>query len=626
LLDQLKLSGDCEVICRWIRVKECVLRCIEICGAPPAEPLTVAEIPRFANAIAKITGDEELIERLADAILERDNSGFQSLVRDVGIGPLCHLLCYWACVVYSRLICEVICAPRPVQRRHLVSELGLAGAAVGELVKDRAKLDQVIKAGVAANCEVLSGLLGPGANCVLICEWICSWHCVLVCLLLCRRFPLPTDTSIEEERAFAQAVARLAGTEGALARLVEAVSAGNAETYGALIREFKLQPFCAQLCHWICFGICRLFCICVCPPPAVIPMFTKVGQYRVDPIWGDFTADGTTTAGGYAFTSNIPLIGIIPNGDAPTALQYRFLVEKYPLGGGPAPLTAAMIPPTIIGQLEYWRWNGLAWVPASANYWANNPDPGTNTISIPQQFGPPLVVPVNKAVAADGWIDVPRENALVFGGVGLFVGGADNVLAELDTTKLTSEAFDLTPAVPPLPLQAGDPVPAAQQSERPHFKIYFEARNAVTLAPVSGNNLDKIALSNTAYTYIRHTDWAGGTVTTTPVVSLDIAELKAGGGCNPLAGHIHTLFTAYHPYLATCSVYVQGPGVPPPAAVNPAIDASGQAISPAGGQDFDISTLKPCAYVMWITTTLNLTQGYGKLSGEFDDLIAFCIH
>lgn len=115
-------------------------------------------------------------------------------------------------------------------------------------------------------------------------------------------------------------------------------------------------------------------------------------------------------------------------------------------------------------------------------------------------------------------------------------------------------------------------------------------------------------------------------MTTTAVVSLDVKELIAGGGCNPLSGHIHALFTAYHPYLASCTVYVQGPGVPPPAAVNPVISAIGQAISPVGGQDIDISTLEPCAYVLWISTTLNLTGGNGKLPGEIDDLIAFCIH
>ncbi len=625
LLAKLQIGVDCEPICRWICVKECVLRCIDLCGPPEETAIGIEEIPRFAEVIAKITGDEELVERLADAVQQRDRDAFQSLVKELKIERFCHLLCHWACAVYCRLVCRVVCALEPVPRRHLVDELALAGSAIAGLLQDRATLDRVIKAAVAEDCEILSGLLLPGGNCIFICEWICSWRCVLVCLRLCRVFPPVLDTSIEEMREFAQALARIAGIPEALPRLVEALHAENAEAFAASLKELQLQRFCVQLCGWICFEICRRFCFCVCPPVEVTPLFTKVGIYRVDPIWGDFTADGTTTAGNLAFTSTIPLNGLLPNGDTATPMEYRFRTEKYPLGGGPQNVTAAMIPPTVIGALEYRYWDAIAsvWVLTAANYWVNNPDPGTNTISIPQQFGPPLVVSVNKTVAPDGWIEVPRENSFAAGATGLFIGGA-TTLANLDTTTLTNEVFDLTPNAPPLPVLAGDPVPAAQQSEKATFKIYFEARNAVTMAPLSANARDKIALSNTTYTYIRHPDWAGGPVTTTPVVSLDIQELKASGGCSQVSGHIHALFTAYHPYLGTCDVFIQGPGVPPPPLVNPPISASGQALSPAGGQDFDITTLKPCAYILWLRTTLNLTVGFGKLGGEYDDLIAFC--
>ena len=172
-------------------------------------------------------------------------------------------------------------------------------------------------------------------------------------------------------------------------------------------------------------------------------------------------------------------------------------------------------------------------------------------------------------------------------------------------------------------------MPSTSESEVPHFKIYFEARKVIGAVPVGANNLDKIALSNTHFKYVRHLDWAGYTVTppstdSIPVLSLDIAEL-IGGGCAPLSKTIHALFTAYHPYLGSCSVYLEGPGIPPPAAVTPAISADGQAVSPAGGQPFDISTLGPCAYIVWISATLRLTAGYGALYGTFYDHLAFCI-
>src|SRR5579875_1564836 len=79
LLGDLKLPGECEVLCRWIRVKESVVRCIEVCGPPPREPVTIAAIPRLAEAIVKITGDEELIEQLADAVTDRDSAAFHRL-------------------------------------------------------------------------------------------------------------------------------------------------------------------------------------------------------------------------------------------------------------------------------------------------------------------------------------------------------------------------------------------------------------------------------------------------------------------------------------------------------------------------------------------------------------------
>lgn len=621
LLTTLKIT-NCELVCCWLRSKECVLGCIELCGPPRQVP--VDDIPKFAEAIVKITEDEELIERLADTVRERDARGFSGLVKELKIEPYCHLLCHWACMVRWRLVCEVVCSPRPFSEKDFVSGLATAGAAVRTLLQDRAKTEAVIKAAVAFDCRALAEILGQQRDCFYICEWICSWRCVLLCLPLCRAFPPGSNTSIEEMRAFAQAAARLAAREGAFAGLVDAVLSRDAEAFAKLVTHLEIEPFCLQFCHWIWGRVCRRFCICVCPPVPTIPLFTHVGAYKITT---DFNADGTTKSDNLAFTGTIPLIGIMPDGTAPDALEYHFGWEKHPLGAGPADVTATMIPLSRIGELEYLEWNaGLsAWVSGSADYWVNNPGA---TATIPQQFGPPLVVPVNKDVKPGGWIEVPRENSLFIGGVGRFIPDS-GILANLDTIQLTNENFDLTAAAPPLPLKAGDSVPVADRSEAPRFKIYFEARKVVGGASVGANNLDKIALSNTHFKYIRHPDWAGYTVVSSSgdsilILSLDVTELLAGG-CSPLSKDVHALFTAYHPYLGTCQVYVEGPGIPPPSAVNPGISADGQAVSPAGGQDFDISELGPCAYIVWISATLRLTVGYGAVYGTFYDHIGFCI-
>jgi hypothetical protein len=620
LLDRFKIV-DCELICFWLRSKQIVRECIELCGVP-REPITLEDIPAFADAVARVTADEELVEVLADAARDLDAARFADLIKRLKAERFCHLLCHWVLIIRWRLVCRIVCSPRPIPVRELVDELTAAGKAVRALLKDRARFDSVVKAAAAGDCQTVATALDKEGNCFWICEWLCSWRCVLICLPLCRAFPPPADISIEEMLAFAQASARLAEKEGAYAGLVDAVLAQNAEAFAVQVKQLEMAPFCLQLCHWICFSICKLFCKCVCPPGDTIPLFTHVGDYKITT---DFTADGTTTSGNLAFTTTIPLIGIMPDGAAPDALEYHFRYEKYPLGGGAVDVPSGMIPASKIGELEFKSWNGAAWITDSADYWVNNPGA---TVSIPQEFGGPLVVPVNKDVLPGGWIQVPRENSLVNGGIGKFIPNT-GILANLDTTQLTNETFDLTSAAPPLPLKAGDSMPATSESEVPHFKIYFEARKVLGAVPVGANNLDKIALSNTHFKYVRHLDWAGYTVTppsgdSIPVLTLDVLELL-GGGCAPLSKKIHALFTAYHPYLGTCSVYLEGPGIPPPAAVTPAISADGQAVSGAGGQAFDISTLGPCAYIVWISATLRLTAGYGAIYGTFTDHLAFCI-
>jgi hypothetical protein len=612
----------CEEICRWFSSKECVLECITFCGLPTTD-VTATQIPAFAQAIARITADPALTQQLADIFDKKDAAGFKAFIAKNQLGPFCHLLCSWVCAVRFRLVCTIICEHTPVPgaapKSPLAAALATAGAAIARLAKNPTGLQTVISAAVALNCEILNGIFGNFSDCIFLCEWICSWHCVLVCLPLCRQFPPLAVTTDAEIQAFGQFVGQLAANATAFPKLVAAVQTQDVAGYTAIINQFKGQQFCLQLCHWLCYEICRLFCFCVCPEPQTIPVFTHVGQYQVDPLAGDFQANGTTNVGGLAFTSTTDLKGILPTPDTNLAhqIEYRFTFKLLP-AGPVTPVTGAMIPPSVIGQLEYFEFVGGIWVFKWADVWVNNPIP---PLSIQQQIGPPLTVPITVTADVNGWIQEPWLDDFKDTGLGRFVPGG--LLASLDTTKLTNEVFDLTVAAPPLPLLAGDPVPGPQQSVKPVFQLNFEARKVVGKAPVGANSRPQIALSNTEYTYNLHPDWAGSTQKSAAVMSLDIVELKAGGGCNPLTTQLHALFTAYHPYLATLVVFIQGP-LPLPPAVNPAIGANGLSISPPGGLPFATSGLKPCAYILWLQATLNLTKGYGPLGGTFEDWIAFC--
>jgi hypothetical protein len=351
--------------------------------------------------------------------------------------------------------------------------------------------------------------------------------------------------------------------------------------------------------------------------PPTIPMFTKVGKYRIDPSYGEFTAAGTTTAGDLAFTGTIPLVGIMPDPLSADAIEYRFLVAALP--GAPVAVDSTRIAATIIGELEYFAYDSAlsAWVVRSADFWANNPGA---TVSIPQSGGPDLVVDVNATVQADGWIAAPRVNGLVPGGPGRFI--PNGTLANLETTKYTLEEFDLTVAAPPLPLKAGDNVPAAQRSSMPLYSITFQARKVIVHTAVGTNTLAKIAFSNLSEKYRRHPYWADATVTTVGVASLGIAEMATAGGCAEMGDTIHVLYTAYHPYVGQPSIHLDGNPILPPA-ITPA-PAGGQAVSTVGGDLVDISLLAKCAYILWLDVPLRLTSGYDSLGWVLQDHIAFC--
>ena len=621
LLGQIDALPYCEEICRWFASKECVLECLELCG-PATGVVTPEQVAASAAAIAKISQNEELVERLADVVERRDAAGYRAFIAAQKLEAYCRLICSWVCSVRFGLICEVVCTPEEIPEKELSAQLALAGRALGQLARNPAQLREVIDAAVALNCEYLQGVLGGFNDCFVICGWICSWRSILYCGPLCRPLEIPKDY-IEEMRGFAELSGRLADEEGAYPGFFDAVNANDQKAFSALVDKYDVGAYCIQLCRWVSFEVCTRFCICVCPQQETIPLFTKVGQYHVDPSFHDFQPNGTTTAGGYAFSTTVNLNGLIPDGTAPDPLEYRFTYVNLAIGGTPIPITGTMIPATsIIGQLEYYYWDAtlLAWLVGSTDYYVNNP---AATVSIPQQIGPPLSVVVDTDPDVNGWIKVPRQNNLTPGGVGRFV--PTGLLAQLDTTQLTYESFDLTAAGPGLPVTAGDPVPAAQESVKPLFQINFEARNATTLASVGSNSLNVIALSNTEYKYARHPDWAGSTVTLPPVVSLDIVEMQAGG-CQPLgmsADTLHILYTAYHPYLGSYSVQFVGPA-PLPTVTVPAIPVDGDAYSGAAGLAVDISMLVPCAYVVFLNANLNLTNGDVVLYGTFQDFIAFC--
>jgi hypothetical protein len=396
-------------------------------------------------------------------------------------------------------------------------------------------------------------------------------------------------------------------------------------------RSRARKPDRENVGHCFCVDLCiKEKPVGTTPHPTTIPLFTKVGSYSVEPADGAFTAEGRTTSGNYAFTDTIPLIGLLPDGDSPDALEYHFRVAAYELDGvtlGPlSDVGPDRIATTVIGALEYWDFDSVnnVWKLRAADYYAKNTG-ASITIHRPAAFGGDIVVPVNVDPDAGGWIKVPRENDLTIGGTGRFVGGSNVTLINFPTTALVNESFDISSAPA---LKAGENVPGGVKSRLYAYKLVFEARKVGVVGLFSTNDLHKIAVSNTHYKQLRHPDWAGGVVTLRCVALLDIAQLSGpGGGCNAITDHVNAQYTAYHPALAEVTVYFEGnPPLPPgaPLTLNSPPVAT-EVASTLVGHDFDSSGINPCAYILWLQVALNLTSGWGRIpDGVVYDHIAFC--
>src|ERR1700745_3629090 len=57
VLERLEMLPYCELICEWVRIKLCVLRCFEICG-PARENEELPSFENFAKAIARLAQNE----------------------------------------------------------------------------------------------------------------------------------------------------------------------------------------------------------------------------------------------------------------------------------------------------------------------------------------------------------------------------------------------------------------------------------------------------------------------------------------------------------------------------------------------------------------------------------------
>jgi len=605
VLERGEVLPRCELICEWLQVKVCVLRCVEVCGPPVAvdRPPTLLQ---FAQALVRLTENEKLLRRAVDAVSCGDAEAWRAVLAELKLEAFCHLLCRWICSGLWRRFCEVVCTRQVGPLPDALSDLRAAGQVMAKVVENPKVFEAVGQAFETLDCERVKAVLGEAGfhrECEIICWVFCTWRCVRICRELClERTPVLTGVlAVEEAREFALAARHLVSQPRVLFDLVSAAQGLNADTYSDIVGRFGLGRFCLQLCGWVCSVSCTEFCICICHNPALQPWFTTVGFFDItadiDPVSGKTNKSlpyPTLGAGGgpnFAFFGDLQLGGFCP-ATSPTfpgvPMKYRFLIDT---GAGPVPITGGLVSPVLAGtRLVDWPKNagGVASAVLESRFQdvqivqapapADPPPPATGAA----WFTPPIH---HIAVDPDGWVEVD-PNAIGGGFQTLMGFHTDNPLA--------------VPAHDPNPATAGVDVPPAKAFTGQDLSITFQATRVTTLPPGTTpdftNALDKIHINNATETN-----------------ALDFAEFVAGC-CTPIDKTLTVLFTVDHEEMdaGDWSLSISSCSPSAPGDITPAVSGPGVTVDARGGFGKiveDTTTWGNCSYTAALSTRPGLTTG-----------------
>jgi hypothetical protein len=320
-------------------------------------------------------------------------------------------------------------------------------------------------------------------------------------------------------------------------------------------------------------NISNCFCVELCSdevqPPDVehIPHWQQVEIFDIhpNPSATGFSTEGYAggAANSFVFGGGVTLKGNCPlrNFAAPAnPLEYRFRIGEWTWSGGvddpatipnvaPAIMTdVTQIQSTHVGYVFYTNGLGLS---DSAPVYVTAADllPGgwiridNKAVTVDMRNGTTAVVNVNN----------PAGNFLRT--FDLFV---------VNTPAITSAHPAKLPGGLPI-LQAGRALTTAEREPIRRYRLMFEVRDGVSLAPVASDVLDSIVFDNSPVAF-----------------ALDLEELRTNA-CSPVsAGTVHILYTIDHPHLRFFNLGISNnsgtvhgspplPGavfVPPPPATN----------------------------------------------------------
>ena len=622
VLQRLELLPNCELICEWIQIKLCGLRCFELCG-PPIPTVPVPDFPAFARAVIHLASNEALLRRVVNAVSCDDAAAYQAAIAEARLQDFCQLICRYVCSAIFRRICEILCTPLPATTgaSDPVLDIRADAQALARVVANESLIAVITREAVALDCEPLRAAIdqaGFAGDCEIICFLICVWRCVFVCSILCIEPPpvLAGPLAVEEARKFALAARPLAGHPRALSDLVAAVVNRNAQAFSATIGQFGLGPFCFQVCGWVCSEVCSLFCICVCPP-VLLPLFTSIGaldyQTQVDSV---LPATGLTNGDTRAFFDNtiepgvvgLRLNGVLTQTYKGKPLEYAF--EFQPITVAKTNLAAA-ITTLVQTSINVTSSAGFPAAPFNAVIGGGNGGyeivtvtagpPGTAwTVLRNQQGTAPLLAPggaliVTGAAAAGGFTQVP-EAMIAHTKIGfaeiffpkfhvvdvsihptnpadikvnftadgfIQVPPGANIFLNGNMINLMSRMLPSFPPADETGVTAGNPANHPLPTDN-YYLLRMRVRPQGSAVSDDGGTCSVVAINNTLYNNInQHPEWDGGVISSQyATYMVDIKELQAAG-CAGVTNSLTVVFTASHPNLGAVTVIMLGPPDPP---------------------------------------------------------------
>ncbi|MBW8330770.1 MAG: hypothetical protein K0M40_02025 [Prolixibacteraceae bacterium] len=360
------------------------------------------------------------------------------------------------------------------------------------------------------------------------------------------------------------------------------------------------------------------YCLCVnlclkeivVPDPGIPASFTKIGN-NGNHFINEVVASGNPnvialatgkTPAGQAFYSCIKLRGNLSQKLNGTAMEYSFetIETSGPAGVEIGSWKKVMAPQMCEAEI--------------GTFFTLTGDPLNPISIIPYKVGN-----VSGGVDAAGWIAVPQASN--------FSPNINGELLSLNTTVLNGATVNMAGLV-----QGQSTTTIAPLQGNRFFKIRMIKREAGNpLSEIIAGVSNPIAMFNTVYQNVpQFGSWMPQVSSEMGVACVDIQELIGGGGgtgCTPITNALHFNYTAANPNMGAVSLTLYGPDGPfsiqnvtPVSSVPETFGTATELHNPAL---FPVSSLKKCAYTVYLTVELKLTNGEGQHS-NIHDWLSFC--